>query len=290
MLVRLCQLSREPTTSSCVSVATRCILPSVLLTCVQWSEPAGRRLVHRSIRVVRHEENPRVGQAVPTGSQRPQEHLHHAAAEGERRKRLKSVQRAAGGVGVPAGGHQRRGEHPRVLPPGTAAGGVQLCHGRGAGEVQEVPPAAAEEPRRSGVPQLQERSGRGEGGHRQGVPGRGGPSCTLSCAGTEDRRLSRDKEASWLWMFSGIRETTEGWRDAGHQRTPGFPPSPDSQVPAEGRKPDPVGAVSTAPGLKTIVASFPLQIRESVIQRFFLAKHHYHLTDMVVEEEIPTIG
>lgn len=34
----------------------------------------------------------------------------------------------------------------------------------------------------------------------------------------------------------------------------------------------------------------PPQIRESVINRFILAKHHYRLSDMVVEEEIPSIG
>ncbi|XP_075901549.1 coiled-coil and C2 domain-containing protein 2A isoform X3 [Nelusetta ayraudi] len=41
---------------------------------------------------------------------------------------------------------------------------------------------------------------------------------------------------------------------------------------------------------RALVAKYLQKIRESVIQRFFLAKHHYHLTDMVVEEEIPTIG
>lgn len=38
-----------------------------------------------------------------------------------------------------------------------------------------------------------------------------------------------------------------------------------------------------------ILAFFP-QIRESVINRFLLAKHHYLLSDLVIEEEIPTIG
>lgn len=33
-----------------------------------------------------------------------------------------------------------------------------------------------------------------------------------------------------------------------------------------------------------------LQIRESVINRFVLAKHHYLLSDLVIEEEIPSIG
>lgn len=84
------------------------------------------------------------------------------------------------GFCAPAGGHQRRGDGSRVFPPGAAAGGVQLCHGGGAGEVQEVPPAAAEEPRSCGVPQSQERSGRGEGGHGEGVPGRPATSHRLS--------------------------------------------------------------------------------------------------------------
>lgn len=33
-----------------------------------------------------------------------------------------------------------------------------------------------------------------------------------------------------------------------------------------------------------------LQIRESVMNRFLLAKHHYLLSDLVIEEEIPSIG
>ncbi|KAJ0032189.1 hypothetical protein NQD34_002270 [Periophthalmus magnuspinnatus] len=40
----------------------------------------------------------------------------------------------------------------------------------------------------------------------------------------------------------------------------------------------------------TMSVEYFLQIRESVINRFLLAKHHYLLTDLVVEEEIPTIG
>ncbi|KAK7919322.1 hypothetical protein WMY93_010606 [Mugilogobius chulae] len=39
---------------------------------------------------------------------------------------------------------------------------------------------------------------------------------------------------------------------------------------------------------RALVASYLK--RESVINRFLLAKHHYLLTDLVVEEEIPTIG
>lgn len=92
-------------------------------------------------------------------------------------------------VCAPAGGRQRRGVGSRVLPLGAAAGGVQLCHGRGAGEVQEVPPAAAEEPRSSGVPQSQECSGRGEGGHGEGVPGRSAAS----------RRLSQKEKSDFDW-------------------------------------------------------------------------------------------
>ncbi|TKS74879.1 Coiled-coil and C2 domain-containing protein 2A [Collichthys lucidus] len=37
-------------------------------------------------------------------------------------------------------------------------------------------------------------------------------------------------------------------------------------------------------------ASSPCDIRESVINRFILAKHHYLLSDLVIEEEIPSIG
>ncbi|CAL1593027.1 unnamed protein product [Knipowitschia caucasica] len=41
---------------------------------------------------------------------------------------------------------------------------------------------------------------------------------------------------------------------------------------------------------RAFVASYLKKIRESVFNRFLLAKHHYLLTDLVVEEEIPTIG
>ncbi|XP_055021211.1 coiled-coil and C2 domain-containing protein 2A [Boleophthalmus pectinirostris] len=41
---------------------------------------------------------------------------------------------------------------------------------------------------------------------------------------------------------------------------------------------------------RAFVASYLKKIRESVINRFLLAKHRYLLTDLVVEEEIPTIG
>ncbi|XP_072295526.1 coiled-coil and C2 domain-containing protein 2A isoform X2 [Eucyclogobius newberryi] len=41
---------------------------------------------------------------------------------------------------------------------------------------------------------------------------------------------------------------------------------------------------------RAFVASYLKKIRESVINRFLVAKHHYLLTDLVVEEEIPTIG
>lgn len=41
---------------------------------------------------------------------------------------------------------------------------------------------------------------------------------------------------------------------------------------------------------RAVVASRLKKIRETVINRFLLAKHHYLLTDLVVEEEIPTIG
>lgn len=32
------------------------------------------------------------------------------------------------------------------------------------------------------------------------------------------------------------------------------------------------------------------QVRESVINRFLIAKHHFLLSDLVNEEEIPTLG
>lgn len=32
------------------------------------------------------------------------------------------------------------------------------------------------------------------------------------------------------------------------------------------------------------------QIRESVINRFLIAKHHFLLSDLVQEEEVPSIG
>lgn len=31
------------------------------------------------------------------------------------------------------------------------------------------------------------------------------------------------------------------------------------------------------------------QVRESVVNRFLIAKHHFLLTDLVVEEEVPNI-
>lgn len=34
----------------------------------------------------------------------------------------------------------------------------------------------------------------------------------------------------------------------------------------------------------------PFQVRESVINRFLVAKHHFLLSDMVSEEEIPSLG
>uniref|UniRef100_A0A3B3TX68 Coiled-coil and C2 domain containing 2A n=1 Tax=Poecilia latipinna TaxID=48699 RepID=A0A3B3TX68_9TELE len=39
-----------------------------------------------------------------------------------------------------------------------------------------------------------------------------------------------------------------------------------------------------------VAAAVASQIRESVINRFILAKHHYQLSDLVIEEEIPSIG
>lgn len=41
---------------------------------------------------------------------------------------------------------------------------------------------------------------------------------------------------------------------------------------------------------RAFVSSYLKKIRESVVNRFLLAKHHYLLTDLVIEEEIPTIG
>ncbi|XP_074523807.1 coiled-coil and C2 domain-containing protein 2A isoform X2 [Halichoeres trimaculatus] len=41
---------------------------------------------------------------------------------------------------------------------------------------------------------------------------------------------------------------------------------------------------------RALVAKYLQKIRESVINRFLLAKHHYLLSDVVIEEEIPSIG
>uniref|UniRef100_A0A672YAS7 Coiled-coil and C2 domain containing 2A n=1 Tax=Sphaeramia orbicularis TaxID=375764 RepID=A0A672YAS7_9TELE len=41
---------------------------------------------------------------------------------------------------------------------------------------------------------------------------------------------------------------------------------------------------------RALVATYLQKIRESVINRFLLAKHHYLLSDVVIEEEIPSIG
>uniref|UniRef100_A0A4W6E1R3 Coiled-coil and C2 domain containing 2A n=1 Tax=Lates calcarifer TaxID=8187 RepID=A0A4W6E1R3_LATCA len=41
---------------------------------------------------------------------------------------------------------------------------------------------------------------------------------------------------------------------------------------------------------RALVAKYLQKIQESVINRFLLAKHHYLLSDLVVEEEIPSIG
>ncbi|XP_027146033.1 coiled-coil and C2 domain-containing protein 2A [Larimichthys crocea] len=41
---------------------------------------------------------------------------------------------------------------------------------------------------------------------------------------------------------------------------------------------------------RALVAKYLQKIRESVINRFILAKHHYLLSDLVIEEEIPNIG
>uniref|UniRef100_A0A8C3G4Z3 Coiled-coil and C2 domain containing 2A n=1 Tax=Cyclopterus lumpus TaxID=8103 RepID=A0A8C3G4Z3_CYCLU len=41
---------------------------------------------------------------------------------------------------------------------------------------------------------------------------------------------------------------------------------------------------------RALVSKYLQKIRESVINRFVLAKHHYLLSDLVIEEEIPSIG
>ncbi|KAK2835891.1 hypothetical protein Q5P01_016375 [Channa striata] len=41
---------------------------------------------------------------------------------------------------------------------------------------------------------------------------------------------------------------------------------------------------------RALVAKYLQKIRESVTNRFLLAKHHYLLSDLVIEEEIPSIG
>ncbi|KAM9849276.1 coiled-coil and C2 domain-containing protein 2A [Aulostomus maculatus] len=41
---------------------------------------------------------------------------------------------------------------------------------------------------------------------------------------------------------------------------------------------------------RALVAKYLQKIRESVLNRFLLAKHHYVLSDLVIEEEIPSIG
>uniref|UniRef100_A0A3Q1IF17 C2 domain-containing protein n=1 Tax=Anabas testudineus TaxID=64144 RepID=A0A3Q1IF17_ANATE len=41
---------------------------------------------------------------------------------------------------------------------------------------------------------------------------------------------------------------------------------------------------------RALVAKYVQKIRESVMNRFLLAKHHYLLSDLVIEEEIPSIG
>ncbi|XP_029904845.1 coiled-coil and C2 domain-containing protein 2A isoform X2 [Myripristis murdjan] len=41
---------------------------------------------------------------------------------------------------------------------------------------------------------------------------------------------------------------------------------------------------------RALVAKYLQKVRESVINRFLVAKHHYHLSDMVIEEEVPSIG
>ncbi|KAI4894240.1 hypothetical protein NFI96_025429 [Prochilodus magdalenae] len=41
---------------------------------------------------------------------------------------------------------------------------------------------------------------------------------------------------------------------------------------------------------RVLVAKYLQRVRESVINRFLIAKHHYILSDLVVEEEVPSIG
>ncbi|KAL2089530.1 hypothetical protein ACEWY4_014218 [Coilia grayii] len=41
---------------------------------------------------------------------------------------------------------------------------------------------------------------------------------------------------------------------------------------------------------RALVAKYLQKIRESVLNRFLIAKHHFLLSDVVVEEEVPTIG
>ncbi|XP_037397529.1 coiled-coil and C2 domain-containing protein 2A isoform X2 [Pygocentrus nattereri] len=41
---------------------------------------------------------------------------------------------------------------------------------------------------------------------------------------------------------------------------------------------------------RALVAKYLQKVRESVINRFLIAKHHYILSDLVVEEEVPSIG
>ncbi|KAM4629790.1 coiled-coil and C2 domain-containing protein 2A [Polymixia lowei] len=41
---------------------------------------------------------------------------------------------------------------------------------------------------------------------------------------------------------------------------------------------------------RALVAKYLQKIRESVINRFLVAKHHYLLSDLVIEEEVPSIG
>ncbi|RXM98044.1 Coiled-coil and C2 domain-containing protein 2A [Acipenser ruthenus] len=41
---------------------------------------------------------------------------------------------------------------------------------------------------------------------------------------------------------------------------------------------------------RALVAKYLQKVRESVINRFLIAKHHYLLSDLVVEEEVPSIG
>ncbi|XP_062871722.1 coiled-coil and C2 domain-containing protein 2A [Trichomycterus rosablanca] len=41
---------------------------------------------------------------------------------------------------------------------------------------------------------------------------------------------------------------------------------------------------------RALVAKYLQKVRESVINRFLIAKHHYILSDVIVEEEVPSIG